>query len=176
MENYSLCKEAAAIAETSPEDIGVPANNYVRKVDLVSSGKFDSSLLDNYNDNDFVLLKDVVRGGYRVNIEINGDVSSRGTVQINDGPAGSSASLEVDLNDSVTIKCNLNNDGDAFDGWYENGMKMSQNKEYTFQVRKDVNFIAKIFYMDLSKNSLQFEISGGVLNIQVTSNIGFTIS
>lgn len=41
----------------TPEEIGVPANNYVRKKELIATGKFDESALASYTDNEFVLLK-----------------------------------------------------------------------------------------------------------------------
>lgn len=176
MELYSLCSEAAGIAGINPEDIGIPENNYVRKIDLVSSGKFDESTLIDYDDNDFVLLKDVVKGSFLISVSMDSSVFTRGNVQINNGQTGSNVSLEVDLDDYVTVKCNLNNLEDVFDGWYKDGMKISENKEYTFQAKGEVELVAKIFYMDINKSSLQFESSGGTMNIDISSNTGFTIS
>ena len=176
MELYSLCREAAEIAGISPESIGVDSNNYVRKRDLVSSGKFDVSALTGYGDNDFILLKDVVKGSFLISASIDNSVFTRGNVQINNGQTGSNVFLEVDLNDYVTVRCNLNNPEDVFDGWYKDGMKMSGNKEYTFQAKDEVELTAKIFYMDINNSSLLFENSGGTMSVNVSSNTGFTIS
>ena len=175
-ELYATCLESADIAGIETSDIGIPENNYVRKIDLVESGKFDVSYLQDYSDNDFILLKDVVRGSFIISVAIEQSALDRGQVQINGGSLGSSAELEVDIDTPITVKCVMNNSGDVFDGWYEDGMKMSTSLEYSFLAKKEVSLTAKILYMDLSQSSLQFASSGGTLSITVSSNTGFTIS
>ena len=175
-ELYATCKEAASIAGIKVSEIGIPEKNYVRKIDLVESGKFDVSYLEGYLDNDFILLKDVIKGSFIISVSIEESVLNRGNVQINDGPLGSSNELEVNGNTNITVKCVMNNYGDVFDGWYENDMKISNSLEYSFLAKKDCYLIAKIFYMDLSKDNLQFDIVGGEDELIVSSNTGFTIS
>lgn len=87
--NYSFAtsQEAADTVNITPEEIGVPANNYVRKKELIATGKFDESALASYTDNEFVLLKDLAQGSFTITLALNSDITSRGTVQINDGAA-----------------------------------------------------------------------------------------
>ena len=92
---YATSKQAADTVGITPDAIGVPANNYVRKKELVATGKFDADALASYGNNDYVMLKDIAQGTFQVALSINSGVTSRGTVQVNGGTACATASAEV---------------------------------------------------------------------------------
>ena len=160
--NYSFAtsQEAADTVNITPEEIGVPANNYVRKKELIATGKFDESALASYTDNEFVLLKDLAQGSFTITLALNSDITSRGTVQINDGAAGATAQATVDLGDQVLAKCNLTSPDDAFDGWYEGDTKVSSDKNYSFTATKNVSLVAKAMYIDVTPTSLEYTAAG----------------
>ena len=91
--NYSFAtsQEAADTVNITPEEIGVPANNYVRKKELIATGKFDESALASYTDNEFVLLKDLAQGSFTITLALNSDITSRGRQGLCAGPAARSA-------------------------------------------------------------------------------------
>lgn len=178
MENdsYSTSKEAADVVGITPDDIGAPANNYVRKKELIATGKFDADSLAAYGDNDYVLLKDISHGSFQISLAINSDVTGRGTVQLNDGAPGDTASLNISAGVQVTAKCNLNNIGDKFDGWYNGLTKISSNTTYVFTVTGTTSLTAKIFYLDAAPATLSFDESGGDQAFQVLTNLDWSIS
>lgn len=177
--NYSFAtsKEAADLVGITPSDIGVPANQWPRKKELIATGKFDASSLSGYQDKEFVLLKDLAKGAVRISVALNSDVTSRGTVQINSGTAGATASAELNVGDSVTVKCNMSMAGDVFDGWYNGSSKVSSDVNYTFTVESEVNLVAKILFIDVVPPSLNYDSNGGSKTVTVTSNVpNWTVS
>ena len=92
---YATSKQAADSVGITPGDIGVAANDYVRKKELIATNKFDADALASYGNNDYVMLKDIAKGAFQVTLSVNSDVTSRGTVQINNGTAGATATAEV---------------------------------------------------------------------------------
>jgi hypothetical protein len=175
MENYSTSKQAADIVGITPEDIGVSEKNFVRKKELISAGKFDKEPLSSYGDNDFILLKDIQKGSFLISISLNSDVTSRASVEIDNGEAGTNASKEVAVGEKVVLKCNLLKEGDVFDGWYKGGEKVSSEATYSFTVENEVNLVAKILYLDVSPTSLEFEAVGGNSEFRVDSNVSWNI-
>lgn len=176
MELYCLGSEAADIGGILVEDSGFAPNDYVTKEDLLSAGKFDYRLFEDYNEKDYVLKKHVVKGEFTVSVNIEESSLTRGKIQINDGELLDSASIKMDLNSSVTVKCSITNPDDVFLGWFVDGMKMSSDLTYTFVVENNIELEARIAYMDVSLSSLSFTSSGGTQQITITSNTGFTIS
>lgn len=173
---FALCKEAAQIAGITPADIGVPANNWVTKAKLVATGKFDESSLSGYGNNDFVCLKDLVQGNFTISLSLNSDVNTRGTVQINSGAAGATASAEIAAGTDAVCQCNMQT-GDVFDGWYNGATKVSSDNPYRLSVREDVSLVAKFFYLDAAPTSLEYTADGGEKTITVTSNVpSWTVS
>lgn len=168
---FALCSEAASVAGIQPSDIGVPATNFVTKAQLIATGKFDSASLSSYGDDDFVLLQDLAKGTARVDLAINSDVTSRGTVQIDNGTAGESASVEVSIGTEVVAKCNLLKEGDVFDGWYNGSQKVNSNPTYSFSPIGNVSLVAKILYLDVTPTELSFEVDGGEQELSVSSNV-----
>lgn len=175
--SFATSKEAADTVGITPDDIGVPANNYVRKKELVATGKFDEEALQPYGDNEFVLLKDIATGAVTITLALNSDITSRGTVQINDGTAGATATASLDVGDQVLAKCNLTNPDDVFDGWYEGDTKVSSERNYSFTATKDVSLVAKAMYLDVSPTSLNYTPVGGEQTLTVTTNVNsWTVS
>lgn len=171
--NYSFAtaQEAADVAAITPEDIGVPGNHFVRKSELVATGKFDADSLSAYQDKEFVLLRDIAQGAFQVSLTLNSDVVDRGTVQINNGAAGSTANATVNVGEEVTVKCNLNNEDDVFDGWYNGAERVSTQESYSFTVESNVSLTAKIFYLEVEPSSLDFTADGGEKTVTVSTNI-----
>ena len=81
-----------------------------------------------------------------------------------------------DYGESVTVHCTVNS-GDAFDGWYEGGTRVSTDKDYTFTCTGARTLVAKILYLNVSPTSLDFTADGGTKSITVDTNIdGWTVS
>lgn len=177
--NYSFVtsKEAADLVGITPTDIGVPANQWPRKKELIATGKFDAASLSGYQDKEFVLLKDLAKGAVAISVALNSDVTSRGTVQINNGTAGATATAELNIGDSVTVKCNMSLAGDVFDGWYKGSIKVSGDVNYTFTVTGEESLVAKILFIDVVPTSLSYDAEGGSKTVTVTSNVSnWTVS
>ena len=168
---FAKCLEAASAVDITPEEIGVNGNDYVRKKDLASTGKFDEEQLQAYGDNDYVRLQDIAVGIVSLSVNLDTTSSGRGTVQINSGTVGPSSSVNVNVGDSVTVKCDLTFDTDVFDGWYNGSDKVSSNVEYTFNIEGNTSLTAKILYLDVSPTSLDFESDGGTKTLTVDSNV-----
>jgi hypothetical protein len=173
---YATSKQAADSVGITPGDIGVAANDYVRKKELIATNKFDADSLASYGNNDYVMLKDIAKGAFQVTLSVNSDVTSRGTVQINNGTAGATATAEVNVEDQVTAKCNLLKSGDVFDGWYSGSSKVSSNATYTFTAQEAVSLVAKINYLDVTPTSLDYDAAGGSKTFQVSTNVPWTVS
>lgn len=177
--NYSFAtsQEAADLVSLTPDDIGVAANSYVRKKELVATGKFDETALTSYEDNEFVLLKDLAQGSFTISLALNSDIVTRGTVQINNGTAGATAQTTVELGDQILAKCNLTDPEDFFEGWYENGVKVSSEKDYSFTATKNISLVAKAMYIDVTPSSLEYTAVGGEQILTVTTNVNsWTVS
>nr|DAI06542.1 MAG TPA: cellulase [Herelleviridae sp.] len=174
--SFATSQEAATVAGITPADIGVPANNYVRKKELVATGKFDEAGLASYTDNEFVLLKDIAQGSVTISLAMASDIVSRGTVQINNGTAGATASLSVDVGDQIVAKCNLSSSNDKFDGWYNGNTKVSSDMNYSFTATANISLTAKAFYLDVTPTSLDFVAGGETKTLTVTTNTNWTVS
>lgn len=72
-------------------------------------------------------------------VTINAVSGDNGSVSINDE---SVSTLRIMRGESVTLKAVADEDY-MFDGWYENGERISTNSEYTFNAEKAVSLIAK---------------------------------
>lgn len=174
---FATSQEAADLVQLTPTDIGVPADNYVLKKDLAATGKFDEAALSVYADNEFVLLKDLAQGSFTINLALNSDITTRGTVQINNGAVGETAQATVELGDQIIAKCNLTDPDDAFEGWYENNVKVSSDKDYSFTATKNVSLVAKAMFIDVAPASLEYTATGGEQTLTVVTNVdSWTVS
>lgn len=72
-------------------------------------------------------------------VTVNAVSGDNGSVSINDE---SVSTLRIMRGESVTLKAVADEDY-MFDGWYENGERISTNSEYTFNAEKAVSLIAK---------------------------------
>lgn len=177
--NYSFAtsQEAADIVGITPSDIGVPANHYVRKKDLIATGKFDESSLSAYADKEFVLLKDIEKGSFMITLTLNSDVADRGTVQIGSGTPGATVSAEVNAGDEIIAKCNMTKSGDVFIGWFKGDERVSTNASYSFTATQEVSLVAKIAYIDVNPTSISFGADGGTKSLTIKSNVStWTVS
>lgn len=173
---YATAQEAADVVGITPGDIGVPPTHYVRKKDLIATGKFDESSLTEYDDIDYVLLRSIAKGSFQISLAVNSDVTSRGTVQINSGVAGSTATAEVNVGNEVIAKCNLLKEGDVFNGWYNGSSKVSENATYSFTVTASVSLTAKINFIDVDPDALSFGSEEETKTFGITSNVEWSLS
>ena len=76
----------------------------------------------------------------------------------------------------MTAQCNLTKSGDVFDGWYMGATKESSRATYTFTATAAVSLVAKIFYLDVTPTSLDYDAAGGSKTFQVSTNVNWTVS
>jgi hypothetical protein len=70
-------------------------------------------------------------------------------------------------------------DGYSFNGWWKDGVKVSDDVNFNVTVDAIKTYIAKFIqdpYLELDKTSLEFEATGGTQTINVTSNVEWTVS
>lgn len=104
---------------------------------------------------------------YTVSIGMESSSSSRGSV---------SGGGSYNYGAQATVTCTKKNSQDVFDGWYENGRKVSSNLSYSFTVNGARNLVAKILYLDVSLTSLSFEATGGSSKFSISTNTSWKIS
>lgn len=166
--------EAAAIAGIEVSEIGVEANNFVRKKELLATGKFLPTLLQKYGDDSFILTKDVAKGTVIITVAVDDSIIDRATVQIGNDAGSTSVSKEVMIGTEITVNCNFK-EGDVFEGWYSGDVQISTEASYTFEVTEAVNFIAKVNYIDISPETLSFNNGVGEQSIDIESNVDWEI-
>lgn len=70
-------------------------------------------------------------------------------------------------------------EGYSFGGWWKNGVKVSDDVNFSVTVDATKTYIAKFTrdpYLNLDKTSLEFEAAGGTQTVNVTSNVEWTVS
>ncbi len=70
-------------------------------------------------------------------------------------------------------------EGYSFDGWWKDGVKVSDDVNFSVTVDATKTYIAKFIqdpYLNLDKTSLEFEAAGGTQTVNVTSNVEWTVS
>lgn len=70
-------------------------------------------------------------------------------------------------------------EGYSFGGWWKDGVKVSDDVNFSVTVDAIKTYIAKFtqdHYLNLDKTSLEFEAAGGTQTVNVTSNVEWTIS
>lgn len=70
-------------------------------------------------------------------------------------------------------------EGYSFGGWWKDGVKVSDDVNFSVTVDAIKTYIAKFtqdHYLNLDKTSLEFEAAGGTQTVNVTSNVKWTIS
>lgn len=70
-------------------------------------------------------------------------------------------------------------EGYSFGGWWKDGVKVSDNVNFSVTVDATKTYIAKFTrdpYLNLDKTSLEFEATGGTQTVNVTSNVEWTVS
>lgn len=103
-----------------------------------------------------------------VNIQVSFDEYSSGRGVLSGGGI-------VQYGEETSISITLNNDGDIFDGWYENGEKVSSDLTYTFVVNKSRSLVAKVLFVDVNPSVVSFTSSGGSKSIRINSSTGFIL-
>ena len=69
--------------------------------------------------------------------------------------------------------------GYSFGGWWKDGVKVSDDVNFSVTVDATKTYIAKFTrdpYLNLDKTSLEFEAAGGTQTVNVTSNVEWTVS
>ena len=70
-------------------------------------------------------------------------------------------------------------EGYSFGGWWKDGVKVSDDVNFSVTVDATKTYIAKFTqdsYLNLDKTSLEFEATGGTQTVNVTSNVEWTVS
>lgn len=70
-------------------------------------------------------------------------------------------------------------EGYSFGGWWKDGVKVSDNVNFSVTIDTTKTYIAKFIqdpYLNLDKISLEFEAAGGTQTVNVTSNVEWTVS
>ena len=70
-------------------------------------------------------------------------------------------------------------EGYSFGGWWKDGVKVSDDVNFSVTVDATKTYIAKFTrdpYLNLDKTSLEFEAAGGTQKVNVTSNVEWTVS
>lgn len=70
-------------------------------------------------------------------------------------------------------------EGYSFGGWWKDGVKISDDVNFSVTVDATKTYIAKFTqdpYLNLDKTSLEFEAAGGTQTVNVTSNVEWTVS
>lgn len=70
-------------------------------------------------------------------------------------------------------------EGYSFGGWWKDGVKVSDDVNFSVTVDATKTYIAKFTrdpYLNLDKTSLEFEATGGIQTVNVTSNVEWTVS
>ena len=70
-------------------------------------------------------------------------------------------------------------EGYSFGGWWKDGVKVSDDVNFSVIVDATKTYIAKFIqdpYLNLDKTSLEFEAAGGTQTVNVTSNVEWTVS
>ena len=70
-------------------------------------------------------------------------------------------------------------EGYSFGGWWKDGVKVSDDVNFSVTVDATKTYIAKFTqdsYLNLDKTSLEFEAAGGTQTVNVTSNVKWTVS
>jgi hypothetical protein len=70
-------------------------------------------------------------------------------------------------------------EGYSFGGWWKDGVKVSDNVNFSVTVDATKTYIAKFIqdpYLNLDKTSLEFDAAGGTQTVNVTSNVEWTVS
>jgi hypothetical protein len=69
-------------------------------------------------------------------------------------------------------------EGYSFGGWWKDGVKVSDDVNFSVTVDATKTYIAKFTrdpYLNLDKTSLEFEATGGTQTVNVTSNVEWTV-
>lgn len=70
-------------------------------------------------------------------------------------------------------------EGYSFGGWWKDGVKVSDDVNFSVTVNATKTYIAKFTrdpYLNLDKTFLEFEATGGTQTVNVTSNVEWTVS
>lgn len=170
---------AAAIGGVSVAQLGCSYGyEFPTKEGLINSGgAFDANRLTNYRDEDFVLERDVVLGTILVELQMNSDVSTRGTVQLDDSQSAPSVAVLCTQGQTVTAKCILSDASDVFLGWYDSqDALVSSNQNYSFSVSGAISLTAKVAYMDLSTDTMTFGYEAASAQVSIQSNSDWSLS
>lgn len=171
---FATSKYAASIALTTPEVIGVPPYRFVRKKDLVSSGRFNVTKLAGYSNNEFIKRADVALGLFGITLSVNSDAITRATVQIGSGTPGTSVQQEASVGDTITISCNMIQ-GDIFNGWYSGSTKISSSAIYTFTMQDRMNLVARVNFLVVNPSVLNFTSKDSPRTLTISTNVIWNI-
>ena len=175
---FATAQQAADVAEIEVSEIGVNAQDFPTKKNLVDTSAFDEDALSGYQNQDFVLANDI-QGGTKyvfVSAHVQSGRESYATVKVGSGAAGSISSATVEEGAMVQFTCTILDEGTAsFIGWYNGDSQVSTNPSYQMAASQGLNLEARLNYLLVSPVSLNFSASGGSQQISIETNESWAI-
>lgn len=175
---FATAQQAADVAEIEVSEIGVNAQDFPTKKNLTDTGEFDEDSLSGYQNQDFVLASDIQDGTKYVSVSayVQSGREDYASVKVGSGAAGSTSSATVEEGAMVQFTCTvLDEETASFDGWYENGSRVSTSLSYQVAAEAGLNLEARLNYLLVSPPSLQFAAAGGSSTITIDTNESWTI-
>lgn len=117
----------------------------------------------------------------QITIKTEDETTTKGAVGFDlEIPSKGIAYKDVVNGENITIVASPVSNKYAFDGWWQNGVKLSELASYVVQnVRAAAVYVAKFVelpYLELDKDTITFPAEGGTQNVTVTSNVEWTVS
>lgn len=115
---------------------------------------------------------------FTLTVRTDTDDTTQGGVGI--GSAKNLATDSGEFVDGTTATIHATSaEGYSFGGWWKDGVKVSDDVNFSVTVDADKTYIAKFTqdpYLELDKTSLTFDATGGTQTVNVTSNVEWTVS
>ena len=175
---FATAQQAADVAEIEVSEIGVNAQDFPTKKNLVDTGEFDEDPLSAYQSQDFVLENDIQDGTKYVSVSANVQSGREeyATVKVGSGSAGSTSQASVEEGSMVQFTCTLLDEESAsFDGWYNGGSRVSTSLTYSMAASDGLSLEARINYLLASPASMSFTPEGGSQTLTIETNESWTI-
>lgn len=120
---------------------------------------------------------------YTVTVKTETGDKSQGTVGIDGGYINATESITVDKDTSIEIGADAA-EGYKFKGWYKADVLFDSTARHQFRVSENLTLVAKFTAntpapnssLELTPTELVFEAAGGTQDINITSNVDWTVS
>ena len=175
---FATAQQAADVAEIEVSEIGVNAQDFPTKKNLVDTGEFDEDSMSAYQSQDFVLANDIQDGTKYVSVSahVQSGRESYATVKVGSGAAGATSTSMVEEGSMVQFTCTiLDEETASFAGWYKNEVQVSQNASYQVTAEQGLELEARVNFLLVSPTSFDFNADGGTDTLTIDTNESWTI-